>query len=300
MESVGSLQSAIIESREESYKVSRKDDIPRMSKIQADRLHKMTVTVIFIHSFNALLILMLTLFIEELNSYTAPVLWYKPTSDRCTQTIVTVFDFSFGYAASAFCALSAVFHMITITRWDDHIKQVVDVNILRWLEYSMSASIMAVAVAMLLGTRDVVTILSIFGSVHTLMWCGVYNDKVGKHDKFYYVTLSGMWLGYTIGTSGIFLNLFGFDKLSDIPLIAWFFTFELLISFNAFGVWSCTRKCVRVDTYESGYYLLSLTSKTALAYTIVSGGFTDNRWMEEQTNVALGIISSTCNTTLTG
>jgi len=300
MESIGLPQSVKDESAEKSRIVTMKDVLPRISKIQSEKLHRQAIIVIFIHTFNSILILMLTLFVDELNNYTAPVLWYKPTSDRCTQTIVTVFDFSFGYAASAFCILSAVFHAITLVKWDDHIKQISDVNILRWAEYSLSAPIMAVAVAMLLGTRDVVTILSIFGSVHTLMWCGVYSDRVSRSDKYYYITLGGMWLGYTVSTSGIFMNLFGFEKLSQIPLVAWFFTMELLISFNSFGVWSCLRRYVKSETYESGYYWLSLFSKTTLAYTIVSGGFTENRWMVEQTDVALGIFPTTCNTTQSG
>jgi hypothetical protein len=277
-----------------------------MTNENALNLHDYALTAAVIHLINSVVLLMLTIFLDNLWNFQAPIQWYQTSNDGCSFTTYTIFNFRFGIAASIFSLLSSFFHIITLIGWRGHVKQIEDVNWIRWLEYSLSAPTMAVSIALLLGIRDVITLMCVFGGIHSVMWAGVYSDqaqnrlnKYHPEDKarklnIYPVVLSGFWLGFAIILSAIAMGVLSYRPLSSIPFIAWMFIIELLVTFNLFGVWSLFKNSVDTYTYELGYYLLSIISKTLLAYTIVSGGLGNHDWLDRINDASNGIYPTSC------
>jgi len=76
-----------------------------------------------------------------------------------------LFDISTGAAVAGFLALSALAHLIVCTAWWQ--RYVVDLgrqrNPARWVEYSLSSSLMIVLIAQLVGISDVAALVALFG-----------------------------------------------------------------------------------------------------------------------------------------
>ena len=79
---------------------------------------------------------------------------------------VTIFESRIAWGVALFFALSAFFHFVVASRWfypryvgglqSGH-------NYFRWVEYSLSSSIMIVLIAQITGISDVAALMAIFG-----------------------------------------------------------------------------------------------------------------------------------------
>ena len=87
-----------------------------------------------------------------------------PGSDQYTEP-VTLFDVNIGLAVAAFLGLSAFFHFLVISpkffpRYTAGLRQ--NRNIFRWVEYSLSSSIMIFLILQLNGIDNVVALSALF------------------------------------------------------------------------------------------------------------------------------------------
>ena len=78
---------------------------------------------------------------------------------------VVLFDIPTGLAVAGFLALSALVHLLVCTVWWQ--RYVADLgrqrNPARWVEYSLSSSLMIVLIAQLVGISDVAALVGLFG-----------------------------------------------------------------------------------------------------------------------------------------
>jgi len=255
-------------------------------------LQKWALACLGIHSFNFVLSLILSFTVDAFKNYSVPLNWYNYHEGYFD--IVEVMQFNITQACSGFSFLSAVYHGVSLMNWDAHIKLISCANPLRWLEYSFSAALMAVTISVMLGMRDVVTLLIIFGSIHSTMWFGLaiellftkpigslFSKKYPTKEAAIALIVVGSWLGYLVAASGPWFYLLGNDPLSRIPAIAWTTIVLLQIDFVSFGIWQLYAIIagVRKADYEKGFYVLSAFAKTSLFSLVIWGAVASDKWL---------------------
>ncbi|MGI9585120.1 MAG: heliorhodopsin HeR, partial [Acidimicrobiia bacterium] len=116
------------------------------------------------------------------------------TSD--TETVV-LFDVSVAWGVAAFLFLSALFHLLVASvgakRYRDQLSR--GQNQFRWIEYSLSSSIMIVLIAMLAGIDNVVALLALFGVNAGMIFMGSVQERYEAPGG----SLWPFWLGTVLG-----------------------------------------------------------------------------------------------------
>lgn len=193
---------------------------------------------------------------------------------------MTLFNIDMPWLIAIFFLLSAGFHFAIATvynrRYQADLK--VGINKLRWIEYSLSASVMMVAIAMLVGIYDFSSLLMIFGLTAIMNLLGlvmeVHNVATPKTNwlSFNLGTLAGlipwavvafyMWLGAANGSAAptfvywIFVSIFVFFSC---------FAGNMVLQYKKIGPW-------RDYLYgERAYIILSLVAKSLLAWQVFAG-----------------------------
>ena len=190
---------------------------------------------------------------------------------------VVLFDLSVAWGVAAFLFLSALFHFIVGTvgagRYRDQLSR--GQNQFRWIEYSLSSSIMIVLIAMLPGIYDVAALLALFGVNAGMIFFGSVQERYEAPGG----SLWPFWLGVVLGivpwvAIGIYLVAPGAD--TEVPGFVYGIFISLFIFFNTFAVNMVLqyRKVGRWADYlfgEKVYIVLSLTSKSILAWQVFGG-----------------------------
>jgi len=193
---------------------------------------------------------------------------------------VVLFDVPTGLAVSAFLALSALAHVLVATVWwrryaDDLAQQR---NPARWVEYSLSASLMIVLIAQLVGISDVAALAALFGVNAAMIlfgWLQEHYERPGGRG----------WLPFVFGCVAgavpwiaISVYLFSPGSTSDAsaPGFVYGIFVSLFLFFNVFALnqWLQYRAIGRWRDYLFGervYIVLSLTAKSALAWQVFGG-----------------------------
>lgn len=191
-----------------------------------------------------------------------------------------LFDLRIDLAVAAFLFLAAIDHLSVGTwarRWYE--RQVSHgINPARWWEYSVSASLMVVLIAMLAGVREAAALVALFGVNAAMILFGLVMERVnaGREDidwrPFVYGCLVGAVPWIAIGIQIAVAQ----SQTADVPgfVIAIFVT--LFILFNSFAVnmWLHYRRIGRwADPVfaEKAYLVLSLVAKSALAWQVYAG-----------------------------
>jgi hypothetical protein len=183
-------------------------------------------------------------------------------------------------AVAVFLLLAAVDHLSVGTwarRWYE--RQVSrGINPARWWEYSISASLMVVLIAMLAGVREGTALVALFGANAAMILFGLTMERlnVGREEVQWRPFVYGCLIG-AVPWIAIALQLaVSQSEAGDVPgfVIAIFVT--LLILFNSFAVnmWLQYRRRGRwADPLfaEKAYLVLSLVAKSALAWQVYGG-----------------------------
>ncbi len=187
---------------------------------------------------------------------------------------VTLFDVRFAWAIAAFFGLSAVAHLVVaLPAWTSYQAQLVrHRNPYRWLEYSLSASIMIVLIAMLVGINDIAALLALAGVNAAMIGFGWLQERYESPGG----SLGPFWLGCLAGiipwvAIGIYLAGPGTDL--HPPAFVYAIFVSLFAAFNCFAVnqWLQYRQVGRWREYLTGervYVTLSLVAKSLLAWQI--------------------------------
>jgi heliorhodopsin len=192
-----------------------------------------------------------------------------------------LFDLPIGLAVAIFLYLAAIDHLIVASGWarpwyERNLAR--GINYARWWEYSLSASLMTVLIAMLSGIRELTALVAIFGASAAMIQFGLLMERGtcagGKRDWWPF------WLGSGIGLVpwvAIGIQLIrsqaetgmvpGFVFAIFVSLLALFalFPLNMWLQYRRIGPW-------RDYLYgERGYIVLSLTAKSALAWQVFAG-----------------------------
>jgi hypothetical protein len=206
---------------------------------------------------------------------------FDPVAGRLVTSYDTIYELPVGPVVAAFLLLSAVAHFLIsvpgIFGWYAH-NLVKGINHARWMEYSLSASLMIVVIAMLVGIYDIASLVLIFAVNATMILFGwlmeLYNQRTEKPNWVPY------WFGVFAGAVpcvAIAIYLVGSgDETGGPPGFVYAIFFTIFLFFNSFAVNMVLqyKKVGRWRDYlygERAYIILSLVAKSALAWQVFAG-----------------------------
>ncbi len=205
---------------------------------------------------------------------------FDAASQNLMPTTKVLFDLSLPMLIAIFFFLSAAAHFIIATVYNKtyNVDLLRGINKARWIEYSLSASIMMVAISTLVGIYDLMSLVMIFvlSAVMNLMGLvmEIHNQTTKKTN----------WLSYWIGClAGIvpwiviaFYMWLGADSGSKAPDFVYWIFVSIFVFFNAFAVNMVLqyKKIGKWKDYIYGewvYIILSLVAKSLLAWQVFAG-----------------------------
>ena len=196
------------------------------------------------------------------------------------QDPVTLFDIPTGAAVAAFLGLSTVAHALVCTVWWP--RYLADLgrgrNQARWVEYSISSSLMIILIAQLVGISDIAALLALFGLNASMILFGWLQERYENPG-------SGGWLPFAFGCIAgivpwvaitVYLLSPGSISSASPPGFVYGIFVSLFAFFNVFALnqWLQYRARGRWSDYLFGeriYIMLSFTAKSALAWQIFAG-----------------------------
>ncbi|WP_310528901.1 heliorhodopsin HeR [Nocardioides sp.] len=196
------------------------------------------------------------------------------------QDPLTLFEIPTGAAVAAFLALSALAHALVCTGWWRRYLADLDRsrNPARWVEYSVSSSLMIVLIAQLVGISDVAALVALFGLNAAMIlfgWLQERYEEPGGHGwlPFTFGCVAGIIPWLAIGT---YLLSPGSASSATPPGFVYGIFISLFVFFNSFALnqWLQYRARGRWSDYLFGeriYIVLSLTAKSVLAWQIFAG-----------------------------
>ena len=194
---------------------------------------------------------------------------------------VELFAVNVGAGVVAFLALSALFHFLIASplffgRYSAGLKA--NHNYFRWVEYSLSSSIMIWLIAQTTGITDIAALFSIFAANAAMIGFGALQEKYEKPGSgnflpFIFGSMVGAvpWIVILIyffapgSTSGQEPPAFVYGIIVSLFLFFNTFAINQVLQYRQVGPW-------RDYLYgERVYITLSLIAKTALALQVFSG-----------------------------
>lgn len=191
---------------------------------------------------------------------------------------ITLLDAPIGLTVAIFLGLSAFFHFLVASpqffgRYSAGLAQ--QRNYFRWVEYSMSSSVMIVLIALITGVSDVAAIVAIFGANAAMILFGWLQEK-------YETPGNGGWLPFIFGCiAGIvpwlalifYVLSIGGPADTSAPAFVYGIVISIFLFFNSFALvqWLQYKKVGKWSDYLRGertYITLSLIAKSALAWQI--------------------------------
>lgn len=255
-------------------------------KITLQGLRKFNLVMAGLHLTQALVMIILTLSKTKTYELTGSYLSFDLGTRTLTTSSANVgLSLNLAYVVITFLLLSSLFHLLIATvynkKYNAELKQ--GINKLRWLEYSLSASVMIVGIALLVGIYDAMSLFMLFMFVAIMNLMGlvmeVHNQTTQKTNWLSYAVgcLAGIvpWLviafyfymadANAVGEArtpgfvyGIFISIFIFFNL---------FAINMILQYKKVGPW-------KDYLYgERAYIILSLVAKSALAWQVYAGVF---------------------------
>ena len=191
---------------------------------------------------------------------------------------VVLFNTPLGLMVALFLGLSALAHFIVVSpkffpRYSQGLTQ--QRNYFRWVEYSISSSVMIVLIAQVTGIADVTALISIFGVNASMILFGWLQEK-------YETPGNGGWLPFIFGCIagivpwvGLVFYVLSIGGIADTtaPAFVLGIVISLFVLFNVFAIvqYLQYKKVGKWSDYlrgEKTYITLSLVAKSALAWQI--------------------------------
>ncbi|REK36937.1 MAG: hypothetical protein DWQ20_05305 [Actinobacteria bacterium] len=216
------------------------------------------------------------------NDFTLPVIgtFMDGPPGVGTPTPEPLFDVSIAWGVAIFLFLSALAHFLIVAPGinDWYIRNLREKrNYARWIEYSLSSSIMVVLIALLTGIADIAALIALAGVNASMILFGLLQEKYESPGP------DTGWLPYWFGVIagaipwiaiGIYLLSPGFE--ANPPGFVYGIFISLFLFFNVFAIVMVLqyREIGKWKNYvygESTYVLLSLIAKSALAWQVFGG-----------------------------
>ena len=218
-----------------------------------------------VHAAQAVLIIALA------TGFSIPIVIHSLTGPpgSAAETI-TLFDLRIAWAVAAFLLVSAVTHLLIASVWFRSYRRMLLIgrNDYRWIEYSISASLMAVLIGLLPGINDAAAVIAIFGANAAMILFGLVQERYERPGG----SLLPFWLGSVVGV----IPWISIGTDAQAPGFVYAIFVSLFVFFMSFAVnmWLQYRRVGRWKDYLFGervYVLLSLVAKSALAWQVFAG-----------------------------
>ena len=231
------------------------------TETKLSKLRRFNIIMGFFHLVQGLLMLALS------SDFALPVTTafqvFDEGSNRLVSDLRTAFDLPIGPVVASFLLLSAVAHFLIaaprINRWYGR-NLLKETNYARWIEYSISSSLLIVVVSMLVGIYDVVALIAIFSLNAMMILFGwvmeLHNQTTEKTDwtSYWFGSIAGIipWIGIAIYLIGA-----GEDGQGP-PTFVYAIFFSIFLFFNVFAI----NMVFSIARWEGG-----VTTSTGSAHT---------------------------------
>jgi hypothetical protein len=186
-----------------------------------------------------------------------------------------------GYLAGGFLLLASMNHFVTATflksRYEQDLQH--SQNHIRWFEYSFSASIMHLMIAMLCGITDIHLLICVFGLTMITMVFGSELERSNApfQGKPEMKSMRLFWIGCIpwLLSWGIIASYF-IHNATEAPDFVWAILIGILLLDSSFAIHSYLQqqeiwKWKEYYNSEIGYIVLSFTAKSLLAWINFGG-----------------------------
>jgi len=186
-------------------------------------------------------------------------------------------DVRIGWAIAAFLLLAALDHGLTATlarrRYERDLRA--GINRFRWVEYSLSATLMILLIASYNGITDVSAWIAIAGANVAMILFGWVQETVNPPGEPVR-TMLPFWCGTVVGLAPWAAIVVGTVGAETVPGFVYGILVSLFVFFGSFGLnqWLQYRGVGPWRSYafgEKAYLVLSLVAKSALAWQIFGG-----------------------------
>ena len=226
-----------------------------------------------LHLAQAVLILMLA------DAFTIAVTSSFPEGPPGTPvaTPSTLFDVRIGWAVAIFLGLAALDHLLTATVsrgvYEDDLRQ--GINRFRWIEYSLSATLMIILIGSFSGITSINAVIAVAGANVGMILFGWLQERMNPPGRTS-TTMLPFWFGALVGVApwiSIAVNIVG---SKTVPGFVYSIVIAQFTFFFSFGLnqWLQYREVGRWIDYAFGektYLVLSLVAKSVLAWQIFAG-----------------------------
>jgi hypothetical protein len=191
---------------------------------------------------------------------------------------VNLFNTPIGLTVAVFLGLSALAHFIVASpkffpRYSAGLAA--QRNYFRWVEYSISSSVMIVLIAQVTGVADIVALIALFGVNASMILFGWLQEKYENPGN-------GGWLPFIFGCIAgsvpwiaLLFYVFSIGGVGETsaPAFVYGIVFTIFAFFNSFALvqWLQYKMVGKWSNYLTGertYITLSLLAKSALAWQI--------------------------------
>jgi len=247
-------------------------------KIAIAKLTKLNLIAAGLHAVQGLAVLLISKSLAV--PITGTYLKFNKATQHLDPATTTLFNLQLAWLIVGFFFLSAFFHLIIATvyskRYASNLQ--LGINKARWIEYSLSASIMMVAIGLLVGIYDAGSLLMIFALVSTMNLLGLVMEV---HNQ---TTTRTNWLSYLIGCwAGAvpWLVVAGYLALgahmgSKAPTFVYWIFVSIFVFFSCFAI-NMLLQYKKIGPWkdylygERVYIALSLVAKSLLAWQVFAG-----------------------------
>jgi hypothetical protein len=245
-----------------------------------DKLIRFNLIMAGLHFLQGLAIVFISS--DKTETINTSYLVFNESTRQLEQASRGLFDLSLAWLVAAFFFLSAAFHLYIATVGAKKYKQGLKngINKYRWYEYSLSASVMIVAIATLSGIFELSLLIALFALVAVMNLMGLVMEV---HNQ---TTKKTNWVSYWVGCLAgivpwIVIAIYFWGAATEggagtIPTFVYWIYVSIFIFFNLFAINMVLqyKKIGKWSDYlygERSYIVLSLVAKSLLAWQVFAG-----------------------------
>jgi hypothetical protein len=240
---------------------------------RATDLRRWNIGLTVLHAAQAVLILVLA------SDFAIAVTTAPPQGPPGTRLPVaeTLVDVRIGLAVALFLALAAIDHLITATvgrsTYEADLQR--GINRFRWVEYSLSATVMVLLIASYSGITEITALFAIAGANVAMILFGWLQERFNPPDRTA-TTMLPFWFGTLAGVAPWVAIWFNIVTADEVPGFVYGIVIAETVLFFSFGLnqWLQYRRVGKWSSYlfgEKTYLVLSLVAKSLLAWQIYGG-----------------------------
>jgi hypothetical protein len=186
----------------------------------------------------------------------------------------TLFDVRIGWAVALFLALAAIDHLVTATvgraRYEADLRG--GINRFRWVEYSVSATLMVLLIASYSGITNITAVIGIIGANVAMILFGWIQERMNPPGRTT-TTMLPFWFGTIVGLAPWVAIVTQIVGAAEVPGFVYGIVVVQAALFFSFGLnqWLQYRGVGPWTDYvygEKAYLVLSLAAKSLLAWQI--------------------------------